>query len=461
MATNRFSYSDDFTLKDNKVGINSSTPSEKLDVDGSIGATNFEQSGITTFSTYESYLTSDQTIKGNRVVNTSTVNSSISSKISVGIGDTLSVSQGTTIGQGNIQSLKVSNTFTPPIGGTVDRPTAPKPGAIFYNKDFRTIEYWDGNFWRQVDNITTSGRGVCSGGWNPNNSAVNASMDVFSLTSQGNAIDFGTLVQSQSQAASVSNSIRGIVAGGGPGNDTHMEYYTIASGGDGLDFANLNTGRRRAGGLGSSTRGLICGGRAPGAISAVDYTQIMTTGFAEEFGNLTTGKNGPSTVSSPTHGIITNGYGQSSIDKVTIASKGNAILVGTDMFWGGYATGGASTGTRGVWGGGYTAAAVSPYSGMSTTSVRGVDIASGGNSTEFGNLIYSQYNTYNCGTGSNVRGFWMGGAAEPLAAALYAGPHIVMMNLKSGGESEHWGDLPIGRSGCTAFSDCHGGLGGY
>ena len=130
------------------------------------------------------------------------------------------------------------------------------------------------------------------------------------------------------------------------------------------------------------------------------------------------------------------------------------------MFFGGYGTGGASTGTRGVWGGGYTSAAVSPYSGMSTTSIRGIDIASGGNATEFGNLIYSEYNVYNCGTGSNVRGFWMGGAAEPLAAALYSGPHIVMMNLKSGGESEHWGDLPIGRSGCTAFSDCHGGLGG-
>ena len=132
------------------------------------------------------------------------------------------------------------------------------------------------------------------------------------------------------------------------------------------------------------------------------------------------------------------------------------------MFWGGYATGGASTGTRGVWAGGYTGAAASPYgTNISTTSIRGVDIASGGNPIEFGNLIYNQYNTYNCGTGSNVRGFWMGGAAEPLAAALYAGPHIVMMNLKSGGESENWGDLPIGRSGCTAFSDCHGGLGGF
>ena len=80
--------------------------------------------------------------------------------------------------------------------------------------------------------------------------------------------------------------------------------------------------------------------------------------------------------------------------------------------------------------------------------------------TRLGGISIGIFEGLNCGTGSNVRGFWMGGAAEPLAAALYAGPHIVMMNLKSGGESEHWGDLTIGRSGCTAFSDCHGALGG-
>ena len=48
---------------------------------------------------------------------------------------------------------------------------------------------------------------------------------------------------------------------------------------------------------------------------------------------------------------------------------------------------------------------------------------------------------------------------EPNSAA--AGEHIVMMNLKSGGNAENWGDLAQGRSGCTAFSDCHGGLGGF
>ena len=51
----------------------------------------------------------------------------------------------------------------PPVGGTADRPTDVKPGMVYYNKDFKTIEFWDGNFWKQVDNTTRSGRGVFGG----------------------------------------------------------------------------------------------------------------------------------------------------------------------------------------------------------------------------------------------------------------------------------------------------------
>ena len=168
---------------------------------------------------------------------------------------------------------------------------------------------------------------------------------------------------------------------------------------------------------------------------------------------------GPSTVSSPTRGIFTNGYGSNTdIDAITIASKGNAIVVGRDLFFGGYSTGGASTGTRGVWAGGYASAAAAPYT-MISTSIRGIDIASGGHAVEFGNLNSKQFGTYQTGTGSVVRGFWMGGADEPNSQA--AGENIDMMNLKSGGKAENWGELSQGRSNPTAFSDCHGGLGGF
>ena len=67
-------------------------------------------------------------------------------------------------GGSEIECLKVYNTFTPPAGGTNERPYAPKPGELYYNYDFKTIEFFDGYGWRQVDNTTRSGRGVFMGG---------------------------------------------------------------------------------------------------------------------------------------------------------------------------------------------------------------------------------------------------------------------------------------------------------
>ena len=61
-------------------------------------------------------------------------------------------------GGSQIECLKVYNTFTPPNGGTNERPYAPKPGELYYNYDFKTIEFFDGYGWRQVDNTTRSGR---------------------------------------------------------------------------------------------------------------------------------------------------------------------------------------------------------------------------------------------------------------------------------------------------------------
>ena len=88
---------------------------------------------------------------------------SVSGEVVVSTGQTISVSTGATTGQGGIESLKVYKTFMPPVGGTADRPTDVKPGMVYYNKDFKTIEFWDGNFWKQVDNTTRRGRGLFGG----------------------------------------------------------------------------------------------------------------------------------------------------------------------------------------------------------------------------------------------------------------------------------------------------------
>ena len=455
MATNRFSYSDDFTLKDNKVGINSSTPSEKLDVDGSIGATNFEPSGITTFSTYESYLNSDQTIKGNRVVNTSTVSSSISSKINIGIGDTLSISEGTTIGQGNIESLKVTNTFTPPIGGTNDRPTAPKPGALFYNKDFRTIEYWDGSFWRQVDYTTQSGRVVIAGGQMASRSPVSTSpaMHYFNINTLGNSTYFGEMVIERRQTSCCGNTVRSQIWGGqgNPSNRTNIDYFTIASEGNAIDFGVMLGAAQTTQALSSSTRGISYGHGEPES-NVIQYTEIATTGDALDFGDCSLATRSGATWASPTRGMLAGGASKRrNIEYITIASKGTSGKYFGDLTESRRSLSGCSNSVRGLAMGGYDGSG-SPYPRYKTIDY--VTIASTGNAIYFGDL--TTIVTSNACAASPIRGISAGGSTPSGVN------NIDYVTIASVGNAVDFGDLSEAYwDQSAAVSDCHGGLGGY
>ena len=137
MAKVRFSHLDDFVLKDDgNVGIQTSIPSAKVEVVGTVRAANLKSSsGITTFISLDGYVNQDMEYSDNVTIDSGD-SGTLSGEIVVGAGLTMTVGNGATTGQGSIKSLKVSNTFNPPIGGTVDRPSAPKPGALFYNKDF-------------------------------------------------------------------------------------------------------------------------------------------------------------------------------------------------------------------------------------------------------------------------------------------------------------------------------------
>ena len=270
MPTFRSNRSDDLVLKDGNIGINTSSPNYKLDIaDGNTKGIKANVTGVATFSSYSGYLKSNQNIVDNRVIKDSS--STLSGEIIVGAGKTLIVSESSEVGQGNILSLKVSNTFNPPIGGTNDRPSAPQPGALFYNKDFRTIEYWDGNFWRQVDNVTRMGRGVMGGGTTPTYLSM---QDFVTISSLGNAQNFGNLTESRGFLRAVASSIRGVTGGGEnpSGRTDTMEYFTIQSEGNAVDFGNLTAARGMMGSTSSSTRGVWGGGLSPNDTTKIDLS---------------------------------------------------------------------------------------------------------------------------------------------------------------------------------------------
>ena len=310
MPTFRSNRSDDLVLKDGNIGINTSSPSYKLDIaDGSTKNINANVTGVATFASYSGYLKSNQNVDNINVKNSS---GTLSGEIIVGAGKTLIVSESSEAGQGNILSLKVNNTFNPPIGGTNDRPSAPQPGTLFYNKDFRTIEYWDGNFWRQVDNTTRRGRGVFGGGQPAVSSGVQTTkIDYIDISSQGNASTFGDLTVSRRSMGCFSSATRGVWGGGRaqtPGwteYDT-MDYVTLASEGNAIDFGNRIAAEYSMGGFSSSTRGIIYGG-AP-ASDDIHYTEIATLGNEVDFGSLIVGRRYSAGCASATRGLMGGGH---------------------------------------------------------------------------------------------------------------------------------------------------------
>ena len=454
MPTNRFQFSDDFVLKNGKVGINTTEPQEKLDVVGGIvKGQDLKVTGVSSFTTYEGFLNSNQNIIENVSISNGSESGSLSGEIIVGTGITVSVSSGTTSSQGYIDSLKVYNTFTVPTGGTEDRPSKVKPGQLYYNVDFKTIEFWDGNNWRQVDYTTQSGRGVFGGP---------STIDFINITSTGNAINFGTLSETRSQLASCSSSTRGLFAGGqaGPLFLNTIDYITIASEGNAIDFGDLNISARRrsGGGCSSSTRGLFAGGYtgtpAVTSFNNIDYVTIATIGNAFDFGDLSVTRSFIGAVSSPTRGVFAGGFSQPSptnigwtiIEFVTISSTGNAINFGNllDLSFG---KSGVSNGTRGIFAGG-----TNPSSIMFNT-IEYITIASTGNSQDFGDLSIAR--TYPGSTSSIVRGVW-GGGNTPTDLNT-----IDYITINTSGNAIDFGDLTSARSTISACSDSHGGLGGF
>ena len=456
MATTRFGHLDDFTLKNSKVGIGTSTPTEALEVIGGSRSKNIEVTGIATLTSYEGFQNKKTSYVDNIHVD-SGESGTLSGEVVIGAGLSMSVGTGATTGQGSIKSLKVGNTFTPPCGRTNDRPSASKPGALFYNKDFKTIEYWDGNFWKQVDNISTAGRAVFVGG-SPATTAGLSIESVF-ISSLGNATDFATLNVKFNQGGGCSNKTRGLIAGGeNPSIHNAISYWNMQGGGTAIDFGNLTGNRRRTqeNGCSSSTRGMWIGGfDGSNTVNIIDYVEISTLGDAIDFGDINVGtRESGAALSSPVRAIYGGGRFQPSSQKtddivfVNISSKGNTTTFGnlTRLL---FSQSGSANSVRGIFAGGGLPG------GTYTDEIIYITMASEGNATDFGKL--SVGSQYLAATANQTRSLIAGGNIDG-GTKLNT---IEYITISSTGNAADFGDLTQLRQEFSGCSDSHGGLGGY
>ena len=485
MANIRRGFGDDLTLKNGNLGINTTTAQEKVDVVGVVKGQDLYATGVSSLTAYEGFLRAD-----NQIVESTTLEfgqglkSSLSGEIIVGTGVTVTIGAvglgtaevgvGTHTIQNNIDTtdinlaggsqiecLKVYNTFTPPSGGTNERPYKPKPGQLYYNYDFKTIEFFDGNGWRQVDNTTRAGRGVFGAGWDSSNNSDN--LQSIQLTTLGNSVDFGTLVEARrNPGGRVSSSIRGFIAGGyTSGQVNRIDSWTFASGGQADDFGNLLsvTHAIHNNGVASSSRGIWAGGQVPsGRQNVIQYIEMGTFGDTLDFGDLNNDPNNGMGVGSPVRGLFCGGQDNplnlSIIDGITIASKGDAVNFGDltkKVLYGGS----VSSGTRGVIAGGEV---VPSPAFTATSNMEYITISSAGRGFDFGELTSARSRI--AGMETSTRGVFAGSVATGSSNTFTN--VIDYINIGSVGNAIDFGDITNGSNyqivGC---SDSHGGLGGF
>ena len=455
MAKVRFSHLDDFVLKDDgNVGIGTSLPTAKVEVIGNVRAANIKSTaGVSTFISLDGFTNQNLETNDNLAVESGD-SGTLSGEIIIGTGTTLSVSTGATTGQGRINSLKVSSTFTPPIGDTSERPSAPQPGALYYNKDFKTIEYWDGNFWRQVDNTTKRGRAVFMGGY-----VVPANVpdiDFVEMASKGNAVYFGDIsaLRRSEHDKGASNNIRGMQAGGyvGPNVSDVIDFITFASAGNATDFGNMSNTGYSWSCVSSSTRGIWSGGYQPsnssGGTNILQRIEIMTLGDAQDFGDLLGKRRSHGANMSPTRGLWAGGHDtggvglRESIEYLTISHTGNTADFGDLSVKRDHCPGASNT-TRALFGGGRNPANVK--------TIDYVTMSSTGNAIDFGEQVKTGARP--SGTSSQTRGIWAGDNG--------GGNIIEYVEIATTGNAMDFGDLSRARYYISGRSDSHGGLGGF
>ena len=220
-------------------------------------------------------------------------------------------------------------------------------GAVRYNTDSNKMEVYIGSTWMEVavssPNLDGGARAIRAGGQVGGSPYPRTdTMDFVTISTAGNATDFGNLTQVKFGPAGAGSKTRAVfMAGGTPSRLSEIDFVTFSSTGDAADFGDMTVARAAGGDAGhsSETRALLAGGSTPSsdANDTIDFITIASTGNGVDFGNLTLSVSGVMATGNATRGIFAGGsylpsYAyRDTIDIVTIASTGNAQDSGFDL----------------------------------------------------------------------------------------------------------------------------------
>ena len=304
-------------------------------------------------------------------------------------------------------------------------------------------------------------RAVFGGGAAPGNSNI---IDYITVSSLGNATDFGDLTVALGSMNSGENSskTRGIFGGGynaGVGNNNTVNFITFASTGNATDFGDNIIAVRGGSQLSSSTRGINGGGVAPGApgasaevLNVISFITIASAGNYADFGDMAIHSGQRAGFGNATIGLFAGGYSipggpgdlrpsVNNIDNFTIATLGNASDFG-DLNNATRLNAAFSSTIRGI----ISQGGVSP-AGTALNVIDFVTIASAGNASDFGDLS-ANWSGFGGGVDNNIRGVFAGGQVGPASTNI-----LEYVTIATTGNTADFGDLTIIRRGMSSASN--------
>jgi hypothetical protein len=182
--------------------------------------------------------------------------------------------------------------------------------------------------------LSNNTRGISLGGNTSPDTGAGGKTDIeyITIATTGNSSKFGDLTTDSSYGMTGASTTRGIIAlGNNPfispfGLYTNVvEYITISTEGNAQNFGDLTISRREGAGASNSTRAVIFGGANPSNTNIIDYITIASLGDAIDFGDCISGCVLGSACSSPTRAIFGDMTSDgNSISYVTIMTTGNA-----------------------------------------------------------------------------------------------------------------------------------------
>lgn len=277
---------------------------------------------------------------------------------------------------------------------SASEPSSPSNGDAWLDTTNNVYKVYINNEWKDWFGTTTAAatyygdRGLRFGGYDTGVDHSNV-IDYWDITSAGNATDFGDLTQKRSYIASCSNASRAISMGGQSvspltGGSDIIDYVTISTTGNATDFGDMLSARNRAACESNGTRAIHGGGESGGTdVNTIEYVTIANTGNSTDFGDLTVARERLSAASNGSR-IVFNGGNASSkyntMDYVTGDTTGNATDFGDLLtVLNNHGATGTGTGDRAIVFGG------NPSSGYHNV-IQYFAVSTTGNSADFGDL---------------------------------------------------------------------------